>query len=1151
VSVAAHPPKDAGARARRSPYQGLVPYADEDADWFFGRDDWCDIVVDNLRAYRLAVLYGPSGVGKSSLLDAGVVHRMREEARRNYAASGVPELVVVSFASWSSAEPADALKGALRESVEQVAPELAHGAPTGALVDVLSAWSERIEGTLFVILDQFEDYLAYHQRDDAPTSFSEELSLALRRRGTPGNFLISIREDALAQLDRFEGRIPGLLDNLLRIEHLSRKAAQEAIEGPLDRWNELGTGSGKPMEIEPALVEAVLAQVATGKIVVGEAERAVIDVGNGEHGIEAPYLQLVLTHLWAEEERVNSRVLRLATLDRLGGADRIVRTHLDATMDELPPRDREVAAKALRYLVTPSGAKIALRKQDLAEYAQTPDGRLGPVLARLAGEPRILRSVGDETYEIYHDALAGPILDWRARWQEHQRRRREWLRAGLVASAAAVVALVAAGFVVLAVQRQHARDVARSRELATIASAQLENDPQESLRLAVQAVSVSQTEQAEDALRTALAKANIRAVLRGHKEPVASAAFRSDGRFIVTAGNDGTARIWNAESGASVHVLRGHGGRVLGAAFSPNGTLVVTAGADGTARIWDARSGASVRILYHGGDRVFRALFSPAGTLVVTAGSDGTARIWDAESGKRLRVLRGHTGYVRSAAFSPDGRLIVTAGDDGTARIWDAKSGASVHVLAGHTGPVQSAIFSPNGRLVVTAGADGTAGIWDVDTGKRLRVLRGHTGLVQSATFSPNGRLVVTASADRTARVWDAESGRSLTVLRGHGDAVESATFSANGELIVTASADGTARVWVTDSGANLTVLRGHLGAIYGATFSPNGRLVLTASADGTARVWDAVGGASLHVLRHAGFGSAAFSSDGTLIVTAGADGTARIWDVESGQRLRVLPGLGPLYSAAFSPDSKLVVTAGAERDARIWDAGSARSLRVLRGHRGDVFSAVFSPDGKLVVTASADGTARIWNVETGTSLRVLHGGRRPLDGAAFSPDSKLVVTADADGTARIWDVGSGSRLRVLRGHRDEVYSAVFSPDGTLVATASADGTADIWDVESGTRLNVLHGGRGAVYGAAFSPDGSLVVTAGADGTARVWDSRTGVNLTVLYGHRRRVYSATFSPDGTLIATTSFDGTARIFRCEVCGSMQELRSRARQQLARG
>jgi CHASE2 domain-containing sensor protein len=366
----------------------------------------------------VSVLYGESGVGKSSLLRASVLSHLRTESRRNLEASGKPEVVAVAFADWSLEDPLSALKTAIRRAVALFSPELAVDAPDGTLAEVLADWCERVGGAVFVVLDQLEELFLYHGADEIGRALEQELMAAIRRREAAANFLLSIREDALAKLDRLQGRIPGLLDNLLRLEHLDERGAREAIERPLDRWNRVEPDQ---IAIEPALVDAVVVQVEAGKLLAtrsGGAGR--VQGGGREARIEAPYLQLVLSRIWEEERATASGILRLETLERLGGAERIVRTHLDEVLARFSRGDRKAAAEAFRYLVTPSGSKIAHRPQDLAEYAGVPADRLARVLGVLAGEARILRPVGDGAYEIYHDVLAEAVLDWRRRFEESQ-----------------------------------------------------------------------------------------------------------------------------------------------------------------------------------------------------------------------------------------------------------------------------------------------------------------------------------------------------------------------------------------------------------------------------------------------------------------------------------------------------------------------------------------------------------------------------------------------------------------------------------------------------------------------------------------------------------------------------------------------------------
>lgn len=775
---------ETAVRLRGTPYVGLVPYREVDADFFFGREQDAQIVVGNLRASRLTILYGSSGVGKTSLLHAAVIHDLRAQVRAN--AANRPErapFAICSFSAWRD-DPLPALVETIRAAAVEASGDLdlPPWQPGEPLVETLRAWTKRVR-TLLVVLDQFEEYFLYHADEDGDRTFAAEFPPIVNEPNLRVNFVLSLREDAWAKLDRFEGRIPRLFANYVRVDHLSRESARAAIEGPITEWNRRLGLAEQAYAVEPALVETVIDQVRTGNVGIG-VSGAAVPIGSPDQ-IETPYLQLVLLRLWDAEVAQGSRVLRLETLERLGGAERIVRTHLDDAMGLLSATEQEIAEPIFRYLVTSSGTKIAHRPSDLADYTGLSEADVAPVIAALSGsEVRILRPTADGRYEIYHDILAAPILEWRHRYVEARRLRRRTRRLRL--SAGAAVPLIATAIAVPVVLWR--------------AQANQTNDVQ--LQLAV---------------AEARSKPYYYAILQGHTGPVRDASFSREGKLLVSGSEDGTARIWRVPRSRStgtprpVRILK-VGDPVLSAVFDRSGRFVLTAGPNDTARIWDWRTGDLVQELRANDVDLDDASFSPDGRLVVTAGDDQTARIWDWRRNRPLAVLGGTGspfgfGVTRRAVFSADGRLVATASDDGGVRLWDWRNQRILRVVqASKHGTAYGVALYGTARLIIaTAGQDGSTRVWDGATGRLLASLF-TTEIANAVAFSPDGRLVAAQASGGEARIWNWQSRQVLELLRPGG--LERAEFSPNGKLVATASYDKSVWLWSIGRAAPI-----HVGA--------------------------------------------------------------------------------------------------------------------------------------------------------------------------------------------------------------------------------------------------------------------------------------------------------------------------------------------------
>ncbi len=1145
----------------------------------------------NLMANRLTVLYGPSGVGKTSLLRAGLAQRLRQE----------PEAIVVVASSWGS-DPVASLLDATEAALPVTDPPLESLRRTGSLADALGALAARLDSNIYLVLDQFEEYFLYHEGESGAGTLMEDLPEALRRRGLRANFLLGIREDSLAQLDAFKGRIPNLFANTLRLDRLDRRQGEAAIVGPIREYNRLSPAD-RQVEIEPELVDAVLSEVAAGRVDLGRSGRGGVEDEVDEGRIEAPYLQLVLERLWNVETSRGSRRLRLDTLRELGGAARVVQDHLERAMSELSPNEKDAAAAMYNHLVTPSGTKISHHVGDLAGYAGVDEAGAGRVLGRLADQ-RIVRVGGDGAggprYEIFHDVLADAVLAWRTRHEADRRletereaaeqRHRRTLAFAIAAGVA--LAILAVISVYALTQRSNARSEARharARELAALASLQLPVDPERSLRLVLQANGLEQSRDTEDVLRTILRALRVQAVLPG-AGPVAEAGFSPDGKLVITADGGGEARLFRTDTGRLVHSLH-HGAPLATASFSPDGSLIVTAGSDGSARIWNAKTGMRLRALEHSGP-VTSATFSPDGSVIATTSADGSARIWDIRTGRLLHRLK-HPHAVASASFSGDGELLVTVLDaaarDRVARVFDVRSGRLMSGLV-QPDPVTTAHFAPSGDRVVTGGIGGVARVWHARTGTLYLELSGHTGAILDAEFSPSGNRIVTASTDQTGRVWDANTGDLITPLSNHKNSVLRAHFSPVGRTVVTASADGRGSVFKAKSGTILATLIGHQDDVSDAVFSPDGMTIVSASLDGTARLWDPLPDPPLALVgRHRGtITSLAFSPDGGIFASAGKEGGVRIWRFAGGLVKRFAIG-APATRVVFSRDGSLLLGSSAAGIVRVWRTSDWNPVGTFR-HRASVAAADLSPDGRVVATADADGVVRLWELATGRPRWTL-ATQRPIAVVAFSPDSKMLVTAGADKVARLWRVDDGTLLHKLAGHDRKIVAASFSPDGRRLVTASLDKTARIWDTATGAPGPVLRGHHGRlITSASFSPDSRLVVTTSSDNdsrvwlassgkqlfpplaqaadvngasfsadnrwlvtagpTAGVWEMSNGRNLFLLRPLEPLLTAVAFSPAGWHIATGGSDGSVRTYDCQLCAGDRQLVALAQTRLAR-
>lgn len=394
--------------SRGSPYKGLQPFCEDDAPYFFGRERETRLIIADLYAAPTTIIYGASGVGKSSVLQAGVVYRLRRSE----------DFIPVLFIEWDDPVPLRMLRRSVWNAVRDTLDHEANAIEPWALPAISSLrlkefvieLETRSRRRLVIILDQFERVLSSHAENEP---FVEELAAALRMEDSGSSFIVSLRDDAIAGLDRFEGRIPDLFGSMRRIKALDYEHARNAIKHPLGEYGRQHPRARVPTEIEEELVRMVLDEVQSSSL---EFDPNGHDQLKG--GIEAPYLQIIMGRLWNEEREVGSRTLQGSTFVSLRRGRSIVRQHVEGVIEHKAKDVQDVLIKVFCELVTSSGLRVAHSLQDLAEKAEVDVADARKILDELTtGESRLLRRTVQSShepvkYEFFHDRLAAVANEW-------------------------------------------------------------------------------------------------------------------------------------------------------------------------------------------------------------------------------------------------------------------------------------------------------------------------------------------------------------------------------------------------------------------------------------------------------------------------------------------------------------------------------------------------------------------------------------------------------------------------------------------------------------------------------------------------------------------------------------------------------------------
>jgi WD40 repeat protein/serine/threonine protein kinase/nucleoside diphosphate kinase len=1089
-----------------NPYKGLRPFEQADSDDFYGREMLVDDLVSALEHSRFLAVVGPSGSGKSSVVSAGVLPRLRHGAL-----DGSADWYMVEMVPGSA--PLSRLEAALLSVAFNPPSDLMTRfmSDSHSLVQAVERVLGGAGSQLVLFIDQFEEVFTLCDDETEREQFLRLLTTAADAPDSRLRVIVTLRADFYDRPLYYEGFGALMQSHTQVVLPMSADEVERAITMP-------ATQAGAIVDTD--LVAQIVSDVRS------------------EPGA-LPLLQYALTELFEKRE---GRRLTLYMYRLMGGVAGALAKRADEVYDALPASQQALARQIFLRLVTlGEGSEDTRRRTPRAELASL--GEVARVLDAF-GAARLLtfdNEAGTRApmVEVAHEALLrtwGRLRAWLDESRGDLRQQR------LLAAAAhdwthnnRTVDYLLTG-----------TRLAQFAEWAAGTSVALTPGEREYLQASVtRQQAVEHEEAARRAREEALERRN-RSILRALVGVMASGIVIALvlTAFAISRQNEAIAAQNEAVAQAATATVA-------------QGQALIQAQAALDAR---ATSEANAAELQAALDRIRSSNLADSAVQAFTRGDLDTAIVLAfaanqiqpppeqaqrslaqiaPEIGTRL-LLQGHERDIQGLAYSPDGRYLISGALDRRVIIWDTRTGQQVRTLEGHEDIVLSIATSPDGRLIASGDGSGTVLLWHASTGERLTELVGHTNNVYGLGFSADSQRLISASTDRQLILWDIASG---DIIRQYGDRASTwvdVELSPDGSRIAGATQAGQIIIWDAASGAQtLSISTG--SQIGGIAYHADGARLVSANSTGSLTLWDATTGAALNVYNgHTGRVVAVqFSADGQQIASGGADNTVRLWNTQTGQILRTYKGhRGRVRVVAFSSEG-VVASGSGDNDVRVWLSQPIplNAPLVLSGHRDVATQAVFTPDNRFVLSGSGtlfgafpdDARMLLWDWEAGTLIREFSGHSDSITSVAVSPDGATALSASRDGTVMLWDLATGEALRTFVGHDDWVWSVVYSPDGTQALSASRDTTLILWDVTTGAVLRRFVGHDEWVNAGVFSPDASRIVSASDDGRVIVWDATSGEPLQALSGHNGPVHDVAVSPDGRTILSGSSDQSALLW----------------------